>query len=118
MQKYILFAGLLFSTVTLPAQQRQSDTFNWSGKIPAGRWIRIRNLNGEITVGPATGDRVEVIATKRWRKGDPADVRMDVKKFGPGDESILICALWFENSACDEQHYETRGPRRRGCRVR
>src|SRR3954452_19243760 len=104
----------LLATIALPAagQDRQSDTFNWSGRVPAGRWIRIRNLSGSITVGPATGDNVEVIATKRWRRGDPNDVRIETKKFGPGDESVLICALWGDNSTCDEHQYSTRGNRR------
>jgi hypothetical protein len=108
-----LFVGGLLAATALPAQPRQSDTFTWSGKIPAGRWIRIRNLNGEISVGPATGDRVEVTATKRWRRSDPADVKFDVKKFGPGDESVVVCALWFDNTSCDDRSYETRGSRRR-----
>lgn len=103
----------LVATVALPAagQARQSDTFNWSGKIPAGRWIRVRNLNGGITVGPASGDNVEVTATKRWRRGDPSVVRFDVQKFGPGNESVVICALWGERSSCDDRNYETRGDR-------
>src|SRR5512141_1662465 len=90
----------LVATVALPAagQARQSDNFNWSGKIPAGRWIRVRNLNGGITVGQASGDNVEVTATKRWRRGDPSVVRFDVQKFGPGNESVVICALWGERS--------------------
>ena len=103
----------LVATVALPAagQARQSDTFNWSGKIPAGRWIRVRNLNGGITVGQASGDNVEVTATKRWRRGDPSVVRFDVQKFGPGGESVVICALWGERSTCDDRSYETRGDR-------
>jgi hypothetical protein len=109
-----LFAAGLLAAAALPAQPRQSDTFTWSGKIPAGSWIRIRNLNGEISVGPATGDRVEVTATKHWRRSDPADVKFDVKKSGQGDENVLVCALWFDNTSCDDRSYETRGSRRRG----
>src|SRR4051812_32589245 len=99
--------AILLAAVALPAgaQARQGgDTFNWSGRIPAGRWIRIRNLNGSITVGPATGDNVEVIATKHWRRGDPNNVRIETKKFGPGDESVIICAFWTENASCDEHN--------------
>jgi hypothetical protein len=110
----LLRTALLLTALALPAagQGRQSDAFNWSGRIPAGRWIRIRNLSGSITVGAASGDNVEVIATKRWRRGDPNDVRIETKKFGPGDENVLICALWFDNSSCDEHGSESRGNRR------
>lgn len=101
----------LITTVALPAagQARQGDNFSWSGKVPAGRWIRVRNLNGQITVGPASGDNVEVTATKRWRRGDPSVVRFDVQKFGPDNESVVICALWGDRASCDERHYETHG---------
>ena len=112
--KMKLFASLaLITTIALPAagQARQGDNFSWSGKIPAGRWIRIRNLNGPITVGAASGDNVEVTATKRWRRGDPSVVRFDTQKFGPGNESVVICALWGERSSCDDRNYEAHGDR-------
>ena len=109
-----LRAAILFATIALPAaaQERQGDTFNWSGRVPAGRWIRVRNLSGSIVVGQANGDNVEVTATKHWRRGDPSEVRIETKKFGPGDESVLICALWGDRSSCDEHSYETRSDRR------
>jgi hypothetical protein len=103
----------LLTTIALPAagQARQGDNFSWSGKIPAGRWIRVRNLNGAITVGAASGDNVEVTATKHWRRGDPSVVRFDTQKFGPGNESVVICALWGDRASCDDRHYESHGDR-------
>jgi len=107
-------AAILLVALALPAagQSRQSDTFNWSGRVQPGRWIRIRNLNGSISVGQASGDNVEVTGTKHWRRGDPNFVRIETKKFGPGDENVLVCAMWGENSTCDEHSYQTRGDRR------
>jgi hypothetical protein len=107
-------ATAFLAAIALPAsaQQRQTDaTFKWSGRIPDGQWIRIRNLNGAITVGQASGDNVEVTATKQWRRGNPADVRIETHKFGSGDQSMLICALWGDNSSCDEHGYESHGDR-------
>ncbi|MDQ3950506.1 MAG: hypothetical protein M3282_09170, partial [Gemmatimonadota bacterium] len=102
---------LATAAVGLPAQEpsRSRDTFNWAGQVPAGRWITVRNLNGEIRVEPATGNRVEVTAVKTWRRGDPADVRIEVKKYGPGEQDVLICALWSETAHCDEDGYRDRG---------
>jgi len=95
------------------AQNRQSDrdAFTWSGRIPDGRWIRVRNLNGGITVDQSTSDRVEVTATKQWRRGDPEAVHFEVQKFGPNGESVVICAIWGTRSTCDENNYETHGDR-------
>ena len=110
----LLRSTLLLVALALPAagQSRQTDNFNWSGRVQPGRWIRIRNLSGSISVGQASGDNVEVTATKRWRRGDPNFVRIETKKFGVGDENVLICALWGENSSCDEHSYQTRNDRR------
>jgi hypothetical protein len=101
--------ALTTTSITLPAQERSRETWNWAGQIPAGRWISLRNLNGEIRVEPATGNRVEVIATKTWRRGDPRDVRIEVKKYGPGEQDVVICALWSETAHCDETGYRDRG---------
>src|SRR5690242_19914175 len=101
----VLTALALVATIALPAAGQQSqtgDTFNWKGTIPAGRWIRIKNLNGGVTVGAASGDNVEVIATKHWRRGDPSVVRFTTDNYG-GD--VVICALWGENSSCNERNY-------------
>ena len=95
------------------AQERQSDrdAFTWSGRIPEGRWIRVRNLNGAITVEPSNSDKVEVTATKHWRRGDPDAVRFEVQKFGPNEESVVICAMWGTRTECDENGYTSRGDR-------
>lgn len=109
-----LLAVVASATIALPAagQIRQTgDTFNWSGRIPAGRWIEVRNLNGGITVGAASGDQVEVTATKHYRRGDPSVVHFDVQKFGPGSESVVICALWGDRSSCDDRNYDSHGDR-------
>jgi hypothetical protein len=106
----LMALALVTTSVALPAQERsrERDSFNWAGQIPAGRWIYVRNLNGEIRVEPTTGNRVEVTAVKSWRRGDPADVRIEVKKYGPGDQDVVICALWSEESYCDEGGYRHR----------
>ena len=97
---------------------QSENAFTWNGRIPVGRWIRVQNLNGGITVGAASGDNVEITATKRWRRGDPEVVRFETNKFGPNDENVLICALWGERATCDENGYRSNGrnDRERGMR--
>jgi Ni/Co efflux regulator RcnB len=89
-------------------QQRSSDReWSWEGSIPEGRWLYVRNLNGPIKVERGSGNRVEVTAVKRWRRGNPEDVRIEQKR-GSERGDVVICALWVETSSCDEDGYRTR----------
>src|SRR5579885_2856893 len=105
----LFFSLSLIATLALPAagQPRQSgDGFNWNGRIPTGHWIRVKNLNGPITVSAASGDNVEVVATKHWRRGDPSVVHFTTDK---SNDDVIICAVWNENTVCDEHGYHTHG---------
>ena len=97
----------------LQAQARERNAFTWEGRVRDGRWIMVRNVNGPIEVTAGSGDKVEVVATRHTRRGDPDYVRFEVKKFGPNEEDVLICALWGENSTCDERGYRSRSEGRR-----
>src|SRR5689334_20514934 len=92
------------------AQQRSSDRdFSWDGRITNGHWLYVRDLNGSIRVERATGDRAEVTAVKRWRRGNPEDVRIETRRLGGEDGDVIICAFWTDNASCDEDGYRTRG---------
>lgn len=99
---------LALAPAVLGAQDRQSErAFTLNERIPAGQWLRVRNVIGEVNVRPASGDRVEIVATKSWRRGDPNIVRIESRKSSDG--SILVCAFWTENATCDEDGYRSRG---------
>src|SRR5262249_37272959 len=102
----------------LVAQQQTDNSFKWSGHIPAGRMIRVRSLNGPITVGAANGDVVEVTATKRWRRCHPSGGAIDAEKYGAADENVVICATWGDDATCDERHYDSHTDSRRDPRLR
>ncbi|MGH7664193.1 MAG: DUF4097 family beta strand repeat-containing protein [Gemmatimonadaceae bacterium] len=91
------------------------NDFEWTGSIPDGSWLRIRNMNGDIRVLPATGDVAAVTAVKRTRRGDEDDdgpeVRFEVLRDG---SSVTICALWGERSSCDAGGYDHKRSGRRG----
>ncbi len=92
------------------AQQRASERdFSWDGRVTNGRWLYVRNLNGSIRVERATGDRAEVTAVKRWRRGNPDDVRIETRRLGGDEGDVIICAFWTENASCDEDGYRSRG---------
>jgi hypothetical protein len=100
----------LVASLARPAagQQQTDNSFKWSGPIAAGNWVNVHDLNGSVTVGAASGSEVQVTATKRWRRGDPATVRIEAKKIG---ESVVICALWGERATCDEHGNHDNGNR-------
>ena len=103
-------AALLFvvAPAVLGAQERRTErAFTLNERVPAGQWLRVRNVIGEVRVRPGTSDRVEVVATKTWRRGDPAIVRIESRKSADG--SILVCAFWTENATCSEDGYRSRG---------
>ncbi|MBC8085695.1 MAG: DUF4097 family beta strand repeat protein [Phycisphaerae bacterium] len=90
--------------------QSRDDAFSWSGTVPAGRSLIVKNINGPIRVERSTTNRVEVTAEKRWRRGNPNDVRIEQPRGSNGN--VLICALFNEESTCDESGIHS--PRNRG----
>jgi hypothetical protein len=113
----IEIAALALTLAASAAHAQQGSTerdFSWDGRIPTGRWLYVRNLNGSIRVERATGDRAEVTAVKRWRRGDPEDVRIEARRLGGDDGDAIICAFWTENASCDEDGYRSRGDNWRG----
>jgi hypothetical protein len=105
----IALIGLSVLVAAPLAAQRQTEqnAFTWSGRVPSGHWIRVRNLSGEINVIASNSDRVEVTATRQWRRSDPESVRFEVHKFGPNEEDVVICAIWSDRTDCDENGYDT-----------
>lgn len=104
-------AAIAALAMPLSAQQPagtagNGNTFDWSGSIPAGSWLRIVNLNGSINVEPASGNTAQVHGEKKWREGDPSKVRFVVSKDG---DNVTVCALWNEDDSCDEGGYQSHG---------
>jgi hypothetical protein len=88
------------------AQRGNDDSFKWDARVPNGRWVYLRNLNGEVRIERSTNDRVSVTAVKRWRRGNPQDVKIVAEKAADG-ESVVVCALWGPDARCDEDGYRS-----------
>ena len=111
----MLFATASLAASSAGAQQRSGDRdFSWDGRISNGKWLYVRDLNGSIKVERATGDRAEVTAVKRWRRGNPEDVRIETRRVGGDDGDVIICAFWTDNATCDEDGYRSHGDNDRG----
>src|ERR1041385_7862516 len=109
-------AGLITFAVVAAAplaaqRNEQTSEFKWGEQLASGRWVRVGNLNGKITVGQASGDRVELVATKHWRRGNPDDVRIEARKDG---DDVVICALYGRQQSCDDDYTSSSRRHRRG----
>jgi hypothetical protein len=68
-----------------------AQDFNWRGNIAQGQAIEIKGVNGDIRAEPSGSNQVEVVAEKRARRDNPADVRIEVVQHGGG---VTICAVY------------------------
>ena len=97
----ILLAALALAPAMAAAQRpEQTSDFRWSEHIDAGRSLRVGNINGIVTVRAGSGDRVEVTAVKRWRRGDPASVKIYAARESNGD--VRVCPLYDDRQDCDD----------------
>ncbi len=120
----VILAALIAAAPILGAQERATDsTFHWTGVIPAGQRLYVRNLNGPIQVDRASGDRAEVTGVK-WvggnsrqssdtrRHSNSPDVRIEERQVGSAGD-VIVCAIWYDNTSCDEDGYDVHGNNRR-----
>ncbi|MCC7003646.1 MAG: DUF4097 family beta strand repeat protein [Gemmatimonadaceae bacterium] len=98
-----VFAGALLAA---PVAAQESTTWNWKGTLGNGRTVYLRNVNGAVRFEQGSGNTVEVRAEKRWRRGDPDDVRIEARQGANGGD-IIICAFWNERATCDEDGYHS-----------
>jgi hypothetical protein len=71
--------------------QTSSDQFHWSGRVAPGQSIEIKGVNGSISAEAAPGGELEVVATKKARRSDPAAVEIKVVPHASG---VTICAVY------------------------
>jgi len=71
--------------------QRQGNEFRLREPLAAGRTLEVRGINGGVSAEPSESGEFEVVATKRARKSDPDEVRIEVVRHAGG---VLICAVY------------------------
>ena len=103
--------GALLALAPTAEAQNDSQRWNWSGTIADGRVLYVRNLNGAIRVEPTSGNTIEVVAHKEARRrGNVDEVKITAEqRSNRGD--VVICAIWNENTRCDEDGYRTNSSR-------
>ena len=93
--------ALLVAAPLAAQQPAPQPDFRWEKAIPAGRIIRVHNLNGDVTVGPSTSGKVEITGVRRGRARNREDVTVEVVETADG---LVICSM-FKNADmdCDER---------------
>jgi DUF4097 and DUF4098 domain-containing protein YvlB len=77
---------------------KQGDNWSWHGRIAAGKTVEIRGINGDVSADAADGAEVQVTATKRGRRSDPDEVRIEAVE---GDDGVRICVIYpGDHSSC------------------
>ena len=98
----------LLLAAPLAAQQPATTApdFRWEKAIPSGSTVRLHNISGDVTVSPATGDRMEVVGIKRGSARYHADVTLEVVEVPGG---VMVCAMYRDRDMrCDEDGYSSR----------
>lgn len=79
------------AATAMAQESQQGSEFRWHEPLAAGRVIEIKGVNGGIEAEPSSGGEVEVVATKRARRSNPDDVRIEVVHNADG---VTICAIY------------------------
>ena len=87
-------------------RETTGNKFEWSGNVPAGAWVVVRNVKGRVDVTAASGRSASITGTKRVRRGDEGYVRYVSRPLANG--GILVCALWGEDADCSESGMHSR----------
>ncbi|MEJ7812250.1 MAG: hypothetical protein WKG32_17695 [Gemmatimonadaceae bacterium] len=118
LRKRMIVAGVLTAAVLITKNRvvssadwgddhgghQASSTWKWHGEVEDGNWVHIRNLNGAVRVENAEDGELEVLATKRVRRGTARDVRIVTNQ---RDGDVYVCALYNGKGQCDENGYHT-----------
>jgi hypothetical protein len=91
MRKTVIATVAAIAALTAPGHLTAQEQFQWSGRVAEGRSIEIKGINGAINAVAGQGSEVRVSATKRARRSDPSDVRMEVVEHSGG---VTICAVY------------------------
>ena len=95
--------AVLLAAPALGAQQqygRDSDTWRWDGRVDAGHWMNVFNVNGSVDFAPSADNMVHVLAEKRSNGRERDDIHYEVVQSGG---NVTICAIWNDNSRCEDE---------------
>lgn len=109
----------LAATAPLLAQQdlgRDGTSWSWEGALASGGSLKLYSLNGALHFTASPDASVHVQAEKHVHSGgDPRSVHYAVVHEG---NSLIICAMWSDNSTCDAEGVHNNNSNNNGDRRR
>ena len=100
--RFIAALALMLAAPVLGAQQqygRDSDTWRWDGRVDAGHWMNVFNVNGTVDFAPSTDNMVHLVAQKKSNGREMDDIHYEVVQAGG---NVTICAIWNNSSRCED----------------
>jgi hypothetical protein len=100
--KIVAALALMLAAPALGAQQefgRDSDTWRWDGRVDAGRWMHVFNVNGSVDFGVSPDNQVHLVAEKRSNGREMDNIHFEVVQVGG---NVTICAIWNNGSRCED----------------
>jgi hypothetical protein len=104
MNRVRLFGALavLLAAPALGAQQqygRDSDSWRWVGRVDAGHWMNVFNINGSVDFAPSPDNMVHLVAEKRSNGREMDDIHFEIVQ---AEGNVTICAIWNNSSRCED----------------
>ncbi|MHB1313355.1 MAG: DUF4097 family beta strand repeat-containing protein [Gemmatimonadaceae bacterium] len=99
----LLLLAMSVSAMACHPQRDEANAFSWSRELAPGGTLRIRDLNGAVSVVPAPdGKTARVTAAAHWRRGDP---KRDLKfvALSEGNDAT-ICVHWGTGTCTATQY--------------
>jgi hypothetical protein len=78
--------ALLAAAGTVAAQD-----FRWSGRIPGGKWLEVKGVNGDVRAMAASGAEASIEARKTAGESDPESVEIRLVEH---DDGVTVCAVY------------------------
>lgn len=89
--KNAIVSAIVVVVTATAASTASAQDFRWSKAVPAGRTVQIKGTNGDIRALPSNNGEVRVEATKRAKRSNPDDVKIEVIEANGG---VAVCAVY------------------------
>ena len=111
-------ASAAFAQKSIEGAVGSEHTFHWQGKLAPDQMVAVKNVTGNINAQPATGDQLDITATKNGFDSDEVKVVLIQNSDG-----VTVCAIFptgvegTENSCESGRHSHSNNNGRHEARV-